>query len=275
VDYVFIPHPDDEIEGWAAFQSDRRAYPLFIVLTRGEATVFCDVANYAAGWQPFFEELPAIPVPRVRRSGLCAQARIDSFNAFMDAMAAVDPEHDDAIGRDLPRTGRAPSPPPGCRVRSTQFRLWIGAHHARLVLDAGDGSLRPCHIPWALQVARNLLRLLPVRSEGNAIGDGYYGPRARCGAAAYTNSDHYAVYEAMRKMKLGVAGKQWQLVCADDSPSVYRVLPGSIRDFAFPSITGEIERHYGWLSVSRVPADPYCCYPFQYAPQEYFAVTPS
>ncbi len=276
IDYAFVAHPDDEMEGWAAIQNDPQAYPVIVLLTRGENTSFCNTASYNLGYQPALKELPAIPLPTAQGTATCAQARIDSFNAFLDDFASVDPAHLDVIGNIAPISGNGPPLPATCSANSTSYWLWIGAHHARLVLNVGDGKVQPCAVVWALQVARSILPLLPVQTELNAVGDSYYAPPTVCtGSIVYTHPDHGAIYTALRSIALGVPGQQYQLVCAADGANAVMTLPSATQSFLFPSISGAIERHYGWLTVSPTPPPKTCCYPFQTSYYEDFAVRPS
>ena len=276
IDYVFVAHPDDEIEGWAGFQHDPQAYPVIIMLTRGEATSFCNTSSYNQAWQPQYNELPASPVPTLTGTETCAQARVNSYLAYMDDMASADPQHDDVIGKAAPMTGNGPPMPANCYARSTKYWLWAGAHHARLVLDIGDGHVQPCAISWALQVARQLRPMLAVQTEMNAIGDAFYGTPAVCGGSPnYDHQDHLAIYTAMRTTKLGLPGNQYQLVCQNDGASVSYALPAQIQNAAWPSITGATERYYGWLTIESSPPPAYCCYAFQFLANEWFSVTGS
>ena len=40
--YIVIPHPDDEFEAWSMVANDTTHYIVFILLTRGEHSSYCD-----------------------------------------------------------------------------------------------------------------------------------------------------------------------------------------------------------------------------------------
>ena len=132
IQYVVIPHPDDELSAWSLIQRSPADYPVFIVLTQGEQTQMGD----GRGLQADRGEVIPQPQPFTGRGtpNLRGQ-RLSSWHGFLDAMSATDPTLDSPAD-----VGSVPSP-------VGDFRLWIGAATARAVFDLGDGQVPPSGSP--------------------------------------------------------------------------------------------------------------------------------
>src|ERR671917_1265731 len=65
--YVVVPHPDDEFSAWSLIEKSHDNYPVFIVLTRGERTRYCAPEGKVALQVNLGEDKPS-PYPYVGRS---------------------------------------------------------------------------------------------------------------------------------------------------------------------------------------------------------------
>jgi hypothetical protein len=70
VSYFIIPHPDDEVSAWALAQQAR--YPIFVLMTQGEASVHCQPLGGQGSEQ-------------------CKTARVEAWDQFLDSYYAVQP----------------------------------------------------------------------------------------------------------------------------------------------------------------------------------------
>ncbi len=235
--YVLIPHPDDEFSAWSLIQDSTENYPVFILLTHGEATGMCD----GHGLQADLGERVPQPQPFTgMHTANCAAQRLDSWHAFLDGMAELD------IGLD--------SPGPVSGVEG--FELRVGERSARVVFDGGDGRLSPQFVTDALQSVRRQRDRFPVQREDGVIGAAYYNDRYP-GAWKYTHPDHLAVHRALFDTDQGLPGPQWGLTAHSDpdaAPPHGRT--GQTRPDLFAAAmsvatdgqrTGIFQRAYGWL----------------------------
>lgn len=250
--YVLVPHPDDEFQAWSLIEGAAHNYPVFILLTHGEGTGLADGRALETGLS---ERVPQ-PQPFHGKGSLFVRAqRLDSWHAFLDAMAAIDPT------LDVPRfhghlTATSP-PPPGPAGRSGGFDLFIGERTARVVLDLGDGSLDQAAVAWALRTVREQVRpLLPVQQELGVVGAAYYN--ASHPGPGYTHGDHRAVHLALWHVDFGLPGPQWCRTAHADpdvegtggrtssvSPAGYAAAMGLGPD---GTRTGRYQWAYGWLA---------------------------
>jgi hypothetical protein len=159
--YVVVPHPDDELEAWSLLEDRADQYPVLVLCTHGEQTVYAD----GRGHQPELGERTPLPQPWGARGSPTVRAqRLGSFSAFLDGGAALDP-HLDAELVDHGVLDDGPSP----------FTVAVGERSARVVFDGGDGRLTPEFVTAVLQRTRALRRThLPVQQEGGAIGAAYW-----------------------------------------------------------------------------------------------------
>ena len=244
--YVVVPHPDDEFEAWALVEESAANYPVFVLCTHGEQTVAADGSAH----QPELGEWTPPPQPwDGPGSDTVRQQRLASFDAFLDAMAELDPHLD----RDLVDHGVLPDGP-------SPFRLQVGAKSARVVFDGGDRELTPEFVTAALQRTRALREThLPLQQEYAVVGAAYHSTLA--GSVPYKHPDHRAVHEALWHTDQGVPGPQWCRTATAD-PDVART--GGRTDWITPETyeavmriepdgqrTGPFQVFYGWLGPSR------------------------
>lgn len=235
--YVLIPHPDDEFSAWSLIQNSTENYPVFILLTHGEATGMCD----GHGLQVDLGERVPQPQPFTgTHTANCGAQRLDSWHAFLDGMAEID--------------SRLDSPALVGTVEG--FELRVGEQSARAVFDGGDGRLSPLFVTDALQTVRRHRDRFPVQREYGVIGAAYYNDRYP-GAWRYTHPDHLAVHRALFDTDQGLPGPQWGLTAHSDpdaapphgrigqtSPDVFAAAMSVAPD---GQRTGIFQRAYGWL----------------------------
>lgn len=188
--YVVVPHPDDELQAWALLEKAPHDYPVFVLLTRGEASSYCA----GGGLQASQGEVAPAPQPfGPPGSDRCKANRVASFNASLDELADLDPYLDrpPLIGT-FPAGDGAPS----------RYELRAGSKSARVVFDLGDGTLLGPGATYASTVAAidyvRTLRgtRLPGIEEHAIVGAAYYNvDDAR--SVKYTSTDHRAVHAAL------------------------------------------------------------------------------
>jgi hypothetical protein len=236
--YVVVPHPDDELEAWSVLADRPGQYPVFVLCTHGEATVYAD----GRGVQPELGERVPLPQPWGPPGSDTVRAqRLGSFAAFLDGAAALD-AHLDAELVDHGVLQDGPSP----------FRLFVGERSARVVFDGGDGRLTADFVTAALQRTRALRGThLPVGEEGGVIGAAYWNTVP--GSVRYDHRDHRAVHEALWRTDQGTGGPQWCRTSTADpdatrtehvTPGTYDALMGIAAD---GRRTGLFQVVYGWL----------------------------
>lgn len=235
ITYLPVPHPDDEMAAWAGLENqegdgvlDRGDYPVFILLTRGEASAMCDGRQYDAG------QLAHRPSPGAfgdRFTDRCAQHRVDSFHTFLDlTVNAERGVHGRGDGRHVP-TDRAPQRPArdgsatgGAPQPAWGFDYWVADDHARFVFDLGDSNLHADEVVWAVETVRAHRHLLPVTVERDILAGGFYG--AGSGEVLnYRHTDHGAVFDAVTSVDFGVAGEQLHPVESTNTGSRNRTVP--------------------------------------------------
>ncbi len=261
--YVVIPHPDDEFSVWSMV--DDRHYNVFVLLTQGEGSGYCDGHGLDAG----AGERPPLPQPFAGpRTATCAAQRLDSWRQFLDDMGTADPAVGPAklIGvlraRSMPGQ---PTPtrcgPTGCGPADT-VQLWIGSRSARIVFDLGDGQVTPRSATWAIQEARLLRFRLPTQHETDIVGATYLNT-ADPHWFRYDHTDQRALAAALSSIDQHVPQGEWGRTFPTDprrsatfrvAPPVWCaavcVSPGPVDPVANPDArrTGALQRDYGWLA---------------------------
>ena len=235
--YVLVPHPDDEFSAWSLIQDSTENYPVFVLLTHGEATGMCD----GHGLQVDLGERVPQPQPFTGMyTKNCAAQRLDSWHAFLDAIAEIDSSLDS----------------PAFVGQVAGFGLWVGERSARVIFDGGDGRLSPQSVTDALQAVRANRDRFPVQREDGVIGAAYYNSHYP-GAWRYAHPDHLAVHRALFDTDQGLPGRQWGLTAHSDpdaAPPHGRT--GQTRPDIFAAAmsvapagqrTGLFQQAYGWL----------------------------
>ena len=262
IDYVVVPHPDDEFQAWSLLERDDSTYKVFILLTRGEQTAFCEPGAYAAGWQRDLEP-PAEPRPRGRWTPSCERARLTSWVSFFAEQA----KSDKTLPGDLRPTGTSDALPAPrglvCRqdqddtcVVDTTAEVWLDAagRGALVALNLGDGDLTPREVAWAVRTVRKHRHGLGIDvrlSKGGLIGASFANSTYDC--FEYPHPDHLAVHEALYEIDFNMA-YQAGATCADDPDVAWsRIVSPRSAAAAFSvdqdgTRTGAHTASYGWLA---------------------------
>lgn len=269
--YVVTPHPDDEFEAWSMVDESLH-YTVFILLTRGENSGFCNgagISTEVVGDQARLAERIPFPQPFQGPGQVCAQQRIDAWSSFLNEMSSADSavdlptylgEFNTAIDPNRFIPSRLSG---GLRVPATNYQLWVGPKTARFVFDLGDGDLSENEVIWAIDRVRELRsKVLPVQAEDSAIAAAYYNDRFS-GGVTYVHPDHAAVQDALLDHDFGLPRGQYGRTVPGDpdrtitlsiQPSVYCaamcVAPGPIDPTTNPNAlrSGFLQRNYGWLA---------------------------
>ncbi|HMK12199.1 MAG TPA: hypothetical protein VK461_11495 [Acidimicrobiales bacterium] len=268
--YIVIPHPDDEFEAWSMVANDTTHYIVFILLTRGEYSQFCNGSGIPEQQQERGEREPQ-PQPFMGEgTSSCAQQRVDAWSSFLDARGGVE----SSIGRpgflgqfdmNLPAGATLPSKidSAGQRIPATTYLLWVGDKSARFVFDFGDRDLSLNEVVLGIQTVRDLrFRVLPVTDEDDLVAGAYFNdsfdPSIR-----YQHPDHKAVQEAIKEFDFQMPGPQWGRTVPEDPdvaetlevpPSIYCAVmcvdPDPIDPVTNPDAlrTGTLQADYGWLA---------------------------
>ena len=93
--YIVLPHPDDEFEAWSMVAGDTTHYIVFILLTRGEYSRYCDGSGISELQANRAERFPEPQPFTGQGTPDCAQQRIDAWSSFLDGRGAVE----SALGR--------------------------------------------------------------------------------------------------------------------------------------------------------------------------------
>jgi hypothetical protein len=265
INYLVMPHPDDEFTAWSLIEDQPEVYQVFVTLTRGDACI---------GW-PYYEpalgEAPPGNDPDYASAADCGTLRVGSTLAFYEAMMRLDPYlgplptwHEDRTG-----TALAPGDPGhGCEVTSDRFAIWVGRNVALLFFDLGDTNLRRCEVEWALSQTRALRGswYLPDLPEADLVAAATYNDGRFEDCFVYANPDHLATHEALWLTDFGTPGGQYGRTCrADpDQSLVGTVRQYSAMDLAGTTRVGAMQVYYGWLYDGPIPAGNEAATAFSY-----------
>ncbi|WP_022890829.1 hypothetical protein [Agromyces italicus] len=269
VTIAVIPHPDDEFQLWSLVEGTPDEYKIFVSMTNGEETGFCEPDVLDASLQTELGELPPLPTPTGRWGIECEQARSASLLGYLEQMSETDPSIPGDFG---PRQEFAPLPGDGtsiCRVddgaescndANREVSVWTDRHDRGAVVffDLGDGDVTSDEVTWALR------SLIERRAELGLEGDERIA--SLIGAFAndsqpcfsYPHPDHVAVHEALWSTDFGV-GPQLGATCfLDGRQRLTTFVDRSSVDAAFEQAVdgtriGAHGRHYGWLHATAYP----------------------
>jgi hypothetical protein len=261
IDYIVVPHPDDEFQAWSLIGHDDSTYKIFILATRGEETGFCEPGGYRKGLQSGLEPAPE-PVPRGKWTRSCEAARLSSWVGYFEQMAG----HDPTLPQDLRRRPTAGPFPvdagPMCRydgsdecISDTTAEVWVdeAGRGALVAFNLGDGDLTRREVSWAVRMVRANREALGLEKlpNGDVIGASFANRSYDC--FSYPHPDHRAVHEALHDVDFGM-GDQIAPTCGDD-PEASRsaVVSDTSAEAAFEigpdgERLGAHTKHYGWLA---------------------------
>lgn len=263
--YNLIAHPDDEMSARAVNgPKDPRRYDVYILLTRGEGTSYCNGEPINHQWAAV--EFTPQPQPRpLPFTEACKSHRLQSWAEFMNRSGSG------AVGSYARKTGGPLSfqgreiPVPitvneaGAEVPADYYDIAIGADSARVVFDLG--ALTPDEVLWALQRTRTHLSLFPTRTEGDVVGAGFVNTTSV--GYSNTSADHVAIHDLLKSVDLGLPGSQMSSVGHEQPGRTFGANvadycemmchPGLFAPYA-TSAVGTFQWAYGWLNAGSWPA---------------------
>lgn len=99
IQYFVSPHPDDIFESWSLTQLGQDIYPVFLTLTKGESTGYCQNTHATSisveYWGTFNRATPAG----------CKGARMASLNNWLDDQSDLDGRFNDYVRAENPAVG--------------------------------------------------------------------------------------------------------------------------------------------------------------------------
>lgn len=272
VAYVVSPHPDDEFQAWSLVEDSPDTYTVFIMLTQGEETRFCEPDTYAAEGYDEPHEPPAEPEPRGRWTESCSTARLASWVAYTEDMAATDPSLPGDLGES---TTAGPFPASGtticrddrdtkhCGAEQRTAQVWLDSQDrgALVSFDLGDGDLSADEVVWALETVRDHREDLGLDTElpESGIIGAAFANRDHPDCFVYDHPDHHAVHEALADHDFGT-GPQSAATCrTDPRADRFETVTASAGETAF-AVDGKerVGAHttaYGWLHEEFYPLD--------------------
>lgn len=278
---VVTPHPDDEVEGWAAIERSADVHTVWLTATRGEGTAYCDPAAHAGNLDVRLGDVAPDPSPTGPRTASCAAARLASWATFLSLADVPDDVARAALDQDglphVPATATAPPAPTVHLPGAGDALVWSGEQRTLVALDGGDGHLGVEAVRAAVRAlvglraaASPLVPDLPLERVVAAAyacsgTDALDGTGAANGWAVYRHPDHLAVRAALLDPALaaelaprrGVLVTTWPTdpvagLTAEVAPAEYERLMGlgapvDAGDARSVRREGLVQRLYGWL----------------------------
>lgn len=256
--YNVIVHPDDDMAYRSvSFPIDPRRYDVYILLTRGEGTSYCNGEPITHPWASV--EFTPQPQPRpLAYTEMCKSHRLQSWNAYLDgAGAGAVGAYERMTGGPVSFQGRQIPVPTtvneaGAVVPADYFDAAIGPDSARVVFDIG--SFTTDEILWVVQTTRELHSLFPTSLEGDVLGAGFVNTTT----VGYPNtSEHVKLYDLLSTVDLGLPGSQ-MLSIGHEQPG--RTFGASVSDYCammchpglsapyYSSTVGRFQWAFGWLT---------------------------
>ncbi|QCR18657.1 hypothetical protein [Agrococcus sp. SGAir0287] len=237
---VLLPHPDDEFQVWSQIEQRPGARTVFVLMTRGEQSGFCDSEIGGGRW-----------------TQQCSRARIDSWLTFFERMGASDPTIPSDLGEPQrvegidPQDANPMRDDDGTLVPSTAADVWQDAQGrgTLVAFDLGDGDLTTAEVEWAVRAVlddRDAFGIgdLPV---GRMLGAYSYDGDVE-GCYPYPHPDHAAVATTLADVDLGARSQSWSTCSLD--PATGAGDPSEVSDAAATAAfgpDGAFPAAYGWL----------------------------
>jgi hypothetical protein len=264
-----VPHPDDEFQMWSLMADTPDEYKIFVSLTGGEETGFCEPEILAGALQEDLGEIAPTPTPTGRWTSSCEQARHESLLGYLTQMSEEDPSIPGDFGEPtvfgpLPADGlevcRDDDGDVRCDEAVREVRVWEDAEGRGAVVffDLGDGDLTPEEASWAIRsvIDRRGEWGLDAENRVASILGAFANVESPC--FPYPHPDHIAVHEALWNTDFG-AGSQIAATCfLNPSQRMSAIVSPGATDAAFAFGPGGVRegahnRHYGWLHASSYP----------------------
>lgn len=239
VTYVLLPHPDDEFQVWSQVEGREDSYTVFVLMTRGEQSAYCDSATGGGRW-----------------TSTCVEARLASWTGFFGQMA----EHDDTLPGNLPEepetvTDLDPEGVPIGREDDGEVTVdadalvWHDAdgRGALVAFDLGDGDLTEQEATWAAQqVVTDPGRFGLLDRPPDRVLGAYYFPGEAAGCFTYPHPDHAAVAATIQAADLAPVQAYATCRAADAATGEESPVSEGAAEAAFGA-GGAFPEHYGWL----------------------------
>lgn len=263
---IVVPHPDDEFQLWSLIADRPDRYRVFVSLTRGEETGYCEPEILAQSLQDDLGERAPDPRPPGRWTSECAEAREASLLGYLSQMAESDPTIPGDFG--TMRAEVAPTEPDVevcrdddgttvCDETARTLRIWEDRHGRGAVVffDLGDGDVLPTEVAWAVRATLADLEQSDAPPVGAILGafadvDGPCFP--------YPHPDHVAVHQTLWDTDFGV-GPQLGATCFFDPRQRMSAMVGDDAADASFEVAPDGTRigahgvHYGWLHAGTYP----------------------
>lgn len=263
---VISPHPDDEFLAFPALDDAPGTYTVVVSLTRGENTSRCDDLDRYL--QSDLGERPPQPRPESRQSPSCAQARSDSWAAFLTDAGSLTREV--RLGPGATAEGMAVSDPRW----GGEAQVWQGRDSGRVLLSLPDGALTEGDVVAAVEAVLELRgTALPDLPVERVVLASYWRPTDQetggTGAFVYEHPDHRAVTFAAPAIARQARADVWANVPPDFTADLWegeterlarttRALDPEtyaayldvepLGDGGLARRTGILQINYGWLA---------------------------
>ncbi len=238
--YIFVAHPDDEFESWSVIEGSSANYHVFVLLTRGGHTGYCETPAS----HPNTDQYTAVP----RDSEACKANRIRSFHRFLNRAAATDRSLD-VLAEDSPDVSDV-DPTAG------RFDAWVGPNSARVVFDFPDGGLEATNLVAANALVRSMKGVvLPDLPDYQALAGSFWNANYP-DCIVYDHPDHRAVHVGVWENDLETTVRRGR-TCATDPDAAYfrrvsdatwRVIAGSPDYLQTGVDPGIFRESYAWLN---------------------------
>lgn len=266
IEYLIVPHEDDEWQDWSRIEYTPDLFKVFIVLSRGEQSSFCDHVD--GGLQAASGELPPATPVSGRFTESCADSRLASWRSYFTDMATVDPYLPGDFG-PVVRTRQFPSNgvdvcridnTDGCSIRDLSADVWVDQQGRGVLVsfNLGDGDQTPEEIDWAIDtvLANTAEFSIPNLTVRGMLGG--YSNVDNPDCAVYDHPDHAAVHTALRSNRYPVP-YQGAATCGTSPDAVLHDQVTEKSMLAAFSVDanghrwGAHPRNYGWLHAEYYP----------------------
>lgn len=287
LNFVVMPHPDDEFSQWGMVGASAADYKVFLFMTRGEASGFCEasggIPSYQGpgspgGNQPDLWEINPLGTGQYLWWGKwdqqCIDARVASTVHFLNDKAASDPSlpsgfYHQANYSQLCTTNTVAGLAPqrddnGQAIVSRGADVYTSANGKgkAIFFHLGDGDLKKEEVRWAIECVKSKLGTLGIPSLPYSKTVGSFRNASYSNCRYYDHPDHAAVHAALWQWDMNVGPQHARTCSTDPDASVSRTISVSEHNHAlevYPSPEyriGKLQRNYGWLTASHWTNEP-------------------